>query len=437
MAVRPALRRAVLGAGAALAIAAAPAQAQQSITVDALAFARAAIASGNDALAREVLDRLAASNPADIETNFLLATLDAQEGKFDEAIARYRAILLDHPDLVRVRLDYALALFRTGEDDSADYNFRLALDIDLPDPVRAQVMRYLHAIRERRRYAISVAASVAPDSNINAGTGASEITLFGLPFTPGEEVKQKSGVGAMLSLSGEYRYPLSDTLRWRSNADLVRTEYPGGRFDDMILRTEIGPQILLPDWDVSALGVYTQRWYGNDPFDEGAGPRIEATYHGFERVRIAGDVEALRLGYHTETFQNGDFVSANIYPDFALPPTPFIRPIAGFYRQFAVSPAFADTGYRLGLAYHRELPLGITVELQGELFLSYYDGPNALFGTTRRDQTVRVQSSLYRRDWIVFGFDPVFSLIFTRNASNQALFAYHREQAALGFTKEF
>jgi len=94
-------------------------------------------------------------------------------------------------------------------------------------------------------------------------------------------------------------------------------------------------------------------------------------------------------------------------------------------------------GYRLGLAYHRELALGITVELQGEMYLSYYDGPNVLFGTTRRDQTTRVQGSVYRRDWILFGFDPVLSLILTRNASNQDLFAYRREQLELGFTKEF
>jgi hypothetical protein len=109
----------------------------------------------------------------------------------------------------------------------------------------------------------------------------------------------------------------------------------------------------------------------------------------------------------------------------------------GFFRQLVASPAFADKGYRVGLAYHRELAHGITVEAQAEMFLSYYDGPNALFGTTRRDQTMRIEGSVYRRDWIVFGFDPVLSLIVTRNASNQSLFAYRREQLELGFTKEF
>ena len=104
-------------------------------------------------------------------------------------------------------------------------------------------MGYLHAIRARRRYQFSVAASLAPDTNLNAGTGQSEITLFGLPFTPSDTLKKKSGVGATVSLSGEDRYPLSDDLRLRSNATLWRAEYPGGQFDDMILQDRAGSAI--------------------------------------------------------------------------------------------------------------------------------------------------------------------------------------------------
>jgi outer membrane protein len=433
-----ALRLAACGVGAALVAAApAPAETANTITLGPLPFARAAIATGNYRAAQSVLDALLARDPGDVEANFLRATLDARQGRRDVAIARFRRILRDHPGLVRVRLDYAQALFDAGDDDAAEYNFRLALDADLPAPVRENAMAYLHAIRARRRYSLSAALSLAPDTNINAGTGLNEITLFGLPFAPGAAARKKSGLGVMAALAGEYRYPLGETVRLRSNASLWRSDYAGGRFDDMIVRAELGPQLVLQDWSLSALGVYTQRWYANDPFDVGAGPRIEAVYHGFERWRIEGNVEYLRLGYHTETFQNGDYVSANLSPDFALPPSAFLRPIIGVYRQLAASPAFADTGVRFGLGYHQELGRGITAELQGEVFLSYYDGPNALFGTTRRDQTLRVTASAYRRDWIVFGLNPVLSVVYTRNASNQALFAYRRTQFELGFTKAF
>lgn len=410
---------------------------QQSVTVDALAFARASIATGNYDAARSVLDALVASDPASVEPNFLLAELDAAEGKLPQAIDRFRRLLLDHPNLIRVRLDYALTLYRAQDDENAEYNFGLALAADLPEAVRDNVLHYLHAIRERRRLRLSVAASVAPDSNINNGTALNAITLFGLPFTPSETLQQKSGVGATVTLSGDYRYPLSDEIRWRSDATLWRTDYPGGKFDDMIFRTELGPQWLLSNWDLSALGVYTQRWYGNDPYYAGGGPRFEAAYHGFARWRIETDIEDLRLRFHSAAFENGDYLAANLYPNFALTPTAILRPILGAARQGAANPAFANTAGRFGLGYHQEFPHAITIELQGQVFLSYYDAPNTIFGTTRRDQTVELQASVYRRDWIIFGFNPVLTYIFTRNASNQPLFAYRRSEVKIGFTKEF
>jgi outer membrane protein len=422
---------------AALFLGLAGAHAQKTITVNTLDFVRAAIAKGDYKIAREILERLLAAYPDDVETNFLLAEIDLRENHLDAAIARFRKILFSHPDIIRVRLDYALALFRAKEDDSAEYNFRLALAADLPETVRDNVMMYLHAILRRRRYQISVAASVAPDTNINAGTDRSEITLFGLPFTPSQELQQKSGVGAIASVGGEYRYPLADDLRWRSGASLWRAEYPGGQFDDMIFTSDMGPEWVLQNWDVSVLGVYTQRWYGNDPFYTGGGPRIEAAYTGFPRWRLAGDAEYLRLGFHSETFQNGGYSAENLTPAYVLTPASFVQPILGYYRQDVTDPAFADQGTRLGLGYHQEITHGITFEVQGELFLSYYDALNPIFGTTRRDRTMRFTGSIYRRDWIVFGFNPVFTYIFTRNDSNQEIFTYNRNQFQIGFTKDF
>jgi outer membrane protein len=415
----------------------AAAHAQKSITVDALDFVRAAIATGKYDAARRVLSDLLRANPADVEANFLLAETDLAQHDDDAAITRFRMLLVDHPAVTRIRLDYALALFDAQDDDNAEYNFRLTLAADLPDTVRDNVLRYLHAIRARRRYQVSVAASIAPDTNINSGTSVTEVSLFGLPFTPSQSLEKKSGVGAVVQFSGEYRYPVSEDIRWRANALLWRAEYPGGQFDDMVFRTETGPQWLLADWDLSALGVYTQSWYGNDPFYAGAGPRVEAVYHGFARWRIEADAEDLFLGYHTERFENGDYISANLYPNFYFDPTTFLRPIIGVFQEQVASSAFAATGYRLGMGFHHEFPRGISMEFQGEVYLSYYDAQNALFGTTRRDQTLRLQASIYRRDWIIFGFNPVLTYIFTRNDSNQDLFAYRRNQVQVGFTKDF
>jgi hypothetical protein len=411
--------------------------ADETVTLPALDFARLAILQKQYDAARAILEPLAKAHPKDIEPRFLLAEISAEEGNFKDAVDRYRAILLDYPDNIRVRLDLAAALYQLGEDESATYNFQLVLADDLPDNVRENVMKFLSEIRHRKHYTINAMLSVAPDTNLNAGTGKNELTLFGLPFTTSSETQQHSGVGVVGSLFGEYRFFLDDHFRIRTNATLWRVDYPGGRFDDMIATMQVGPQFLNGVWDVSLLAVYTQRWYGNDPYNKGVGPRIEANYNGFERWSIGTTFQYLSLDYHSQTFQNGDFFDVSLYPTYFLSPTSYVWPVLGIFRTQATDDAFSNFGYRIGAGYHKELAGGITVEVGAEFLIADYDAPSSLFETTRRDRTIRPSFSIYKRNLTVLDFSPVFTYTFTDNISNQDLFAYRRHQFQIGLTKQF
>ncbi len=412
--------------------------AQQTVTVDALELARVAISTGNYDAAREVLDVLLKNDPSDVEANFLMAELAAAQGDLDSALSRFTALLIDHPDLVRARLDYAAVLFRVEQDDRAEYNFRLTLAAELPDAVRANVMQYLHLIQARRRYQVSVAASIAPDTNINNGISANEINLFGLPFVPDQKLKTKSGTGIVFSVAGEYRYPITGTMSWRTNAMIWGTNYLGsGAFNDNIFRAASGPQWLSGSWGISALGVYTQRWYGSSSLYHGTGVGLEAAYSGFSRWRLEGSFENLELKSHSENFMDGNYITLNFYPNYYFSATSFLRPIIGYLRQDVSDPTYSNSGYRAGLGFHQEYSRGISADFQGEVFLNFYNSPNPSFGTTRHDQTFRALASVYKRDWIIFAFNPVLTVIHTRNKSNQDLYSYSRTQFQIGFTKQY
>ena len=303
------------------------------ITLPAEDFAKIAIAHGDYEYARLVLNALLEQDPKAIEANFLMAEIDVKEGHLPEAAERYRAILANHPELLRVRLELAAALYSLHDDESAEYHFRLVLAADIPDAVRTNVMLFLAAIHKRKRYALAFTASVAPDTNLNAGTSANEINLFGLPFKLDPTLQQKSGVGAVVAASGEYRVPLSEDLRMRSVASLWRADYPGGQFDDMIMRTEFGPQKIRNDWDASLLAVFTKRWYANDQYSEGFGPRIEAGYHGLQRWNLEMAAEYLKVNYHSLTPANGYYFTINFYPAFILSTTSYLQPILGLIHE--------------------------------------------------------------------------------------------------------
>ena len=100
----------------------------------------------------------------------------------DLAIAAFRSILIHQPELVRVRLELALAFFFKGNDDLAIDHFERAMVGKPPAPVIANIRTFLNVMRARRRWTGYFGFSLAPDTNINAASDAQFIYINGLPF---------------------------------------------------------------------------------------------------------------------------------------------------------------------------------------------------------------------------------------------------------------
>ena len=173
---------------------------------------------------------------------------DDREALLDEAIAAFRTMLIERPELVRVRLELARVFFLRGRDSLARRHFEQVLAGDLPPAVVANVQRFLIRIRARKRWSVYFGAALAPDSNIGAASDERFIQIHvggvPLPFRRNEEELTTSGVGLSLWTGGEYQHPLGDRVRLRAGGDLSRREYPGGNFDQTNLGVHLGPRWL-------------------------------------------------------------------------------------------------------------------------------------------------------------------------------------------------
>ena len=107
---------------------------------------------------------------------------DEREALLDEAIASLRAMLIDRPDLVRVRLELARAFFLKGENDLSRKHFEHVLAGSPPGPVAANVRRFLSEIRARRRWSLRAGFALAPDTNIGGTSAERIIYINDLPF---------------------------------------------------------------------------------------------------------------------------------------------------------------------------------------------------------------------------------------------------------------
>src|SRR3954452_16934071 len=117
----------LIALAAALLPLAAAAQETRQIVVPLEEAAKIAIQLGDLNGAQKLLDQALQANPKSTDALFLSAEVARRRGNLREAVEDYRKILVDRPELGRVRLELARALFELDEDFQADYHFRLAL----------------------------------------------------------------------------------------------------------------------------------------------------------------------------------------------------------------------------------------------------------------------------------------------------------------------
>ena len=184
----------------------------------------------------------------------------------NEAIENLRAILVDQPDLVRIRLELARAFFYKEEDGLAKGHFEQVLAGDLPPPVIINIQRFLSEIRARRRWSFYLSGAIAPSNNIGRSSNSDTINIFGLPFRRDADELETSGIGLSIWTGGEYQYPLGQRLRLRLGSDAGRQEYSESRFDQTFLSGHVGPYWLVnPRTSLSLLANARQRWLDSTP----------------------------------------------------------------------------------------------------------------------------------------------------------------------------
>jgi tetratricopeptide (TPR) repeat protein len=409
----------------------------RTVALSEIQAARLLVAVGRLDDAKKVLARVLAAAPDDSEGQFLLATIAVEQKEYDTAISLFRRILAREPPTERVRLELARAFFLKGDYDNADRQFRFARAGDIDDTVKANIDRFLSAINRLREYTVNFSFALAPDTNQNAATSASQVNIFGLPFALDNGARKQSGIGAAGYIGGEWSPLLDDNVKARFGANLYRVEYSGGEFDDMTVAAYGGPQFLFADWDFSVLATGFKRWFANQDYITGIGGKLAADY-GITSDWVVGASmggQAVTNDFIRE--ESGPLWSLQTQLTYVLSPSSLFQLQLGFNRQNAQIAPYSYSAVWFGGGYQQDLPFGFSAGFQPSYFITRYDAALAAFGKTRSDDTVMLAFTLLNRRFDYYGFTPRFSYVFSEQHSNIPLYSFTRNQFQIGLTSLF
>ena len=393
----------------------------------------------NDRLddAKRVLERFLAARPDDSQGQFLLATIAVAQKDYDTAISLFRRILVREPNAERVRLELARTFFLKGDYDNADRQFRFARAGDIDDAVKANVDRFLSAINRLREWTVNFSFALAPDTNQNAATSASQVSIFGLPFALDKGARKQSGVGVAGNIGGEWSPILDDNLKARIGADLYRVEYSGGQFDDMTISAYGGPQLLFANWDVSLLATGFKRWFANQDYVSGAGGKLAVDYGITSNWVVGASLGGQSVTNAFIPEQSGPLWSVQSQVAYVLSPSSLFQLQLGFNRQEAQIAPYSYSWVWFGGGYSQDLPYGFSAGFQPSYFITRYDAMLPAFGRTRSDDAIMLAFTLLNRRFDYHGFTPRFSYVFTEQHSNIPIYSFTRSQFQIGLTSLF
>lgn len=336
-------------------------------------------------------------HPDDVELNYLYAQSQVADGDLRGAAATLERILMVSPDLARVRLLYAVVLYRLDNLNEAEREFRTVSQLPMSDSLRDEVDHYFEQIALRRkttRYSATLGGGMQWDSNRNAGPAGDQVLFLDTPFDLVTGKKKSDFSGVMLAglraqhdLGFDAGHALIGGLQVYGQKQIDVTE-----LDLMAISGEAGGLYRTPQVDVqpSVYGTYLN--LGGESYVSTAGLGVRANH----RFSKSLDVFArFRVDYEFfESLDSSPITSQRTGSRFqggigaTWTPTPTLRfdAGAGLVSKWADQDFYAYTGPLAGLS-------GTWLLGRGQFLLSTftyeydaYSGPEPIISSkTRRD----------------------------------------------------
>ncbi len=379
---------------------------------------------------------------------FLLGQVYMAKGDFDTAIKIYRKILDKQPDLSRVRLELARALFFNKQYQEAENNFLFVrADHNTPNEVVQKINLFLTAIRQQRNWNADFSFGIVPDSNLNYATGRREEcinTMFGILCRELDD--KSSGVGLQYGLGGDYYIKMTDNFGIKTSASLYALDFSNSTFDDYMLYMAAGPRYVLGGIGEISVQPFTQlRWYGGEYYNTVPGIRADINLDLSKRIRLSFGGSYSKDMYHNDDLDDilrGDEYTTYIQPRYYINNKSFTFVGLSYTTNTAKLKSYGSNSMYYSIGYFGELPWTLSLYARLDLTQTKYKDSQFFIMDdytvnkfTRRDIGYRAYLRLSSRYLEYKRLYPAISYTYTKRDSNAPAYEFdkHRMQIELNY----
>lgn len=365
-------------------------------------------------------------------------------GNLTGAAKNYRAALADDPSLTLVRAELAQTLFQLEEDDSAKHHLNLLM-AEAPNEYEAQGIRsFIDTIDARRPFTFNAYVSVAPSTNVNNGSSNKTIyaPLWGVDMDIDDDSREQSGIGFSTGLSAGFSRRLGNDFSVVLGGGINASIYTDDDFNRYGASQSAELRYLLTGGFLGA-GMVASENYSYDimvqdqEFFYSYGPRVslQKAISPKDRLNLSSVYEW--RDYEINSQSDGTALMIDGSWNHAFDSSLTISLSAGYDRIKTELDFISYETYSGGFGLYKELPRGITVNLNGEVRFSEFDAVHPIAGVTREDTRLTGTVALTKRDFNIWGYAPAIEYTYVYNDSNISLYEFDSHAVDFRLSKDF
>jgi tetratricopeptide (TPR) repeat protein len=365
-------------------------------------------------------------------------------GNLTGAAKNYRAALADDPSLTLVRAELAQTLFALEEDDSAKHHLNLLM-AEAPNETEAQGIRsFIDTIDARRPFTFNAYVSVAPSTNVNGGSSNKTIyaPLWGVEMDIDDNSREQSGIGFSTGLSAGYSHRLGNDFSFVLGGGVNASIYTDDNYNMYNASQSAELRYLLTGGFLGA-GMVTSENYSYDinaqdhEFFYSYGPRVslQKAVSPKDRLNLSSVYEW--RDYDINSLSDGTALMIDGSWNHAFDSSLTTSLSGGFDRITTEVDFTSYEAYSGGFGLYKELPKGITVNLNGEVRLAEFDAMHPIAGVVRKDERYTGSIALTKRDFNIWGYAPALEYTYVYNNSNISLYEFDSHALDFKLSKDF
>ena len=382
------------------------------------------------------IEELLLLDPNNIDFLNIYSIKQQKEKNYSGAIQTLEKIIeLDNTRLP-IYLELARLQFTIHDFQNAEENFLFVYRQNIPSNVKNNIRYYLKQIKRLDPATINYNFKISYNDNINNGTYADTVRLFGIPFKVNEEAKAKESYELFTDINGGYNFDL-DSYRLNTGFLINHSNYTGSAYDRLKYGINIGPEYYYKGQKINWSLLLSKEEMDSNPIVNSREIRASNLLNYRPNIQIQSAIGMGETSYYNNASYNSESKFINLLINYIDKNNINYSTNLKFIDNDADYKPYGNEKKYLSASIASQLPRGFFATFQLGIEDVDYDAYQFIWLTTREDRLKFASLNLRNDHFYIGNFYPQINITLRENDSNVEVYKTSSDSVSVFFIKDF